>query len=240
MVLDDNKNDDGVSSSLSTPMAHCMSNAKESVTKPLVPKLLPPGAPWTMVSDDNKNNGVSTSLPAMSTANPTNNDARSTQTVPDSTVVPSISEAHMQTTASQAHICVDVINDKVIADTANTPSTSTKSPFTKAITGCQMSSTTNAVTRTTPPPTNHQYFNHANSFAENCNDRVPVESWVNQQGHLKAPPNIVQVSVANNSRAKQNYALRSEHFPAHAYPRTTVTRICAYNKNVQQPSTKKL
>ena len=103
-----------------------------------------------------------------------------------------------------------------------------------------MASTSNTVTRTTPPPTNHHYFTHENSCVGICNDRVPAESWAKPQGHLKPPPNIVWASVAEDGRAKQNFVQRGEHFPAQAYPRTTVTRICAYNKNVQQPSTKKI
>ena len=99
----------------------------------------------------------------------------------------------------------DVINDKVTADTAKTPSTSTKSPFTNAITGNQMASTSNTVTRTTQPPTNHHYVTCENSFVGICNDRRPAESLAKPQGHLKPPPNIVQASVAKDGRAKQNF-----------------------------------
>jgi len=60
------------------------------------------------------------------------------------------------------------------------------------------------------------------------------------RGQLKSPPNIGQASVAADGRATQNYVQQGERFPAHAYPRTTVTRTCAYNRNVQQPSTKKI
>ena len=59
------------------------------------------------------------------------------------------------------------------------------------------------------------------------------------QGHLKPPPKIVEASAAEDGRAKQNYVQHGEHFPAHMYPQTTATCTCAYNKNVQQPSTKK-
>jgi len=86
-------------------------------------------------------------IPATPIANPTKNNARSTQTVPYIAVVPSISEARVPTTASQTPIVVDVINDGVTADTAKTPSTSTKSPSTNAITGTPMTITTNAVPR---------------------------------------------------------------------------------------------
>ena len=86
---------------------------------------------------------------------------------------------------------------------------------------------------------NHHYFTHANSFVGIHNDRVPADTWAKLQGHLKSPPNNVQASVAEDGRAKQNYVQCGEHFPAHVYPRMTATCICAYNKNVQQPSTKK-
>jgi len=166
------------------------------------------------------------------------NCTQSTWTFPNSTVVPSISESSKPTTAFKEAIGVDDLHDRVATDTAKTPSTSTNSSSTNAITGNPVTSTTNAVPRKPSLPINHHYFTHANSFVGIHNDRVPADTWAKPQGHLKSPTNIVQASVAEDGRAKQNYVQHGEHFPAHVYSRTTATRICAYNKNVQQPSTK--
>ena len=78
------------------------------------------------------------------------------------------------------------------------------------------------------------------SLAIPCKDRVQADKRRIPQGQLKPPPNNFEASVAADDTPPDENVWHGERFPAHAYPRAAAARTCAYNRNVQQPSTKRI
>jgi len=87
---------------------------------------------------------------------------------------------------------------------------------------------------------NPHYFTHVESLAIPRKDRVLADKWRIPQGQLKPPPNSFEASVAADDTPPHENVWHGECFPAHAYPRTAAAQTCAYNQNVQQPSTKRI
>jgi len=72
-------------------------------------------------------------------------------------------------------------------------------------------------------------------------ERFPAHAYPRTaQGQLRPPSNNFEASDVADDTPQHENVWRGERFSAHAYPRTAAARTCAYNRNVQQPSTKRI
>jgi len=96
-----------------------------------------------------------------------------------------------------------------------------------------------------PPPNNFHALVAADDISPHgnvcCGEHYQANVYPRtEQAQLRQPPNNFEASVAANDTPQHGNVWRGECFPAHAYPRTAAAQTSAYNRNVQQPSTKRI